>query len=146
MVDEFMINPEIQTIVDEMAKQALRLHVDPEFWTDKQIFANPNNIVLRQMLNYYRTFEKNEERKKLFLPMLEFCVFKYCTDREWREVMGWMFWWVTLYVQDKQYQHELPFMFEAWNDPREWLKTQLPPPPKSEMMIPEGSVIQPDQD
>jgi hypothetical protein len=146
MPDEFTINPEIQSIVNEMTKQAARLHIDDEFWADTKIFANPNNIVLRQMRNYYLMFEKDEGRKQLFLPVLEFCIFKYCTDREWREVMGWIFWWINLYVQDKQYQHELPLMFEAWNDPREWIKEDLKTCKPKELMIPEGSQMLPEQD
>jgi len=145
MTDEFTINPAIQEIVDAITVQASRLEIDDAFWEDPQIFANPNNIVLRQMFRYYERNELNQDRKRTYLPLLKFMIFKYCTDRQDREVLGWFFWWVCLYVQDKQYRHELPFQFESWNDPREWLKASLVDKPK-EMMIPEGSQMLPPEE
>lgn len=126
------LDPELKKALD-IFKQC---KVDANFWGDERAFNQkiPNNIIFRKMREFYIFFEEDPEMKEYFTPVLDFLIFMYVVHPKWRMRIGWMFWWVILYVQDKQFTDEVgdKMQLETWNDPRVWkdwiLKGQQPPP------------------
>ena len=98
--------------------------VDEAFWDEPNLFSEkvPNNIILKKMRYFYLIHETDEEMKEYFLPFLEWFICMYVTVPEMRMRIGWMFWWVVIYVQDKQFieEEKSRFQLEIWTDPRVW--------------------------
>jgi hypothetical protein len=100
------------------------VEVDSEFWNEKNpIWQVPNNHVMLMMRTVYWNCETDEEFKKVLGPVIDKMVWLYISFPEWRARVGWMTWFLQLYVMDKQFQHETgaQYLPEHWNDPRKWV-------------------------
>jgi hypothetical protein len=107
-----------------IGKMMNSVEVSEDVWKeDNPIWQNTNNHVMLMLRTYYWKHETEGELKESFGAALDKMVWLYVSFPEWRVRIGWMFWFVSLYIIDKQVQKEqgFPFNPEVWNDPRKWL-------------------------
>lgn len=124
-------DPVLRERMDVIGKMMASVEVSEEVWDEKNpIWQNTNNHVLLMLRTYYWKHETDEEMKKTFGAALDKMVWLYVSFPEWRVRIGWMFWFVNLYIIDKQVKKEsgFPFNPEIWNDPRKWVLAEKADP------------------
>ena len=102
------------------------IEVSPDVWNEENpIWQNTNNHVFLMLRTYYWKHEKDDEFKKVFGAVLDKMVWLYVSYPEWRARLGWIAWFLNLYILDKQIQKETGARLEpeVWNDPRHWMLT-----------------------
>ena len=101
------------------------VEVSAEVWDENNpIWQNSNNHVMLMLRTYYWKHETDGEIKESFGAALDKMVWLYVSYPEWRARIGWMFWFINLYIIDKQVQKEEGYHPEIWNDPRKWILAQ----------------------
>jgi hypothetical protein len=121
------IDDTIKKLILVLGDVASKLEIDPEFWAPgNPLWQSTNNHVMLMLRQYYWDNEPDDEFKKSFGVVLDKIVWLFVSDAEWRARLGWVFWFVNLYILDKQVQAEMECKFvpEFWNDPRKWTLTQ----------------------
>jgi len=107
-----------------VGKMCESVEIAPEIWEETNpIWQNSNNHVMLMLRTYYWKHEKDDEFKQSFGRLLDKMVWLYVSFPEWRARIGWMSWFLNLYIIDKQIQKEagIGMQPEVWNDPRKWI-------------------------
>ena len=99
------------------------VEIDQEFWDPKNpMWQNTNNHAMLMLRTYYYNHEFDDEFKHVFGGMIDGMVWLYVTHPEWRARLGWITWFLQMYVLDRQIIQEdgVQIHHEVWNDPRKW--------------------------
>lgn len=121
--DKMNIDPIIKDRLLGMVKVLDTLEVDPALWDPKNvIWQNTNNHVMFMLRAYYHTHETDPEIKQILGSLIDHMVWLYVCAPELRARLGWMVWFLIVYVTDNQFKQETGTGLhpEPWNDPRSW--------------------------
>jgi hypothetical protein len=129
--NEYQIHGDGKLTIDPIILDRLRgmsivigsLELDPELWNPSNpIWRNSNNHVMLMFRQYYMSHETDETLKSIFGPIIDHFVWMYVAIPELRARIGWMLWFLIVYVTDNQFKKEtgVGFQPEPWNDPRQW--------------------------
>lgn len=117
------IDPIIKERLDGMCMVLNSLEIDPEVWDDKNpIWKNTNNHVMFMLRRYYHEHETDKEMHFIMGSLIDHFVWLYVSFPEFRARMGWLTWFIIVYVTDNQFREETKTGLapEPWNDPRSW--------------------------
>ena len=122
-------NDELKQRLMQFGPMVASIQIDESFWDPAQPYYQvPNNHTMLMLRNLYHSSEYDDEFKATFGKFLDFAVWMYITFPEWRARLGWITWFLQMYVVDKQlYKEPLPpgwegqYDPEVWTDPRKWM-------------------------
>jgi hypothetical protein len=117
------LDPIIKERLFGVARVLNSLQIDAELWKlDNPIWRNSNNHVMFMLRQYYYANETDEEMKVVFGSIIDHIVWLYVTAPEIRARIGWMVWFMVVYITDNQFKKEVNsgFVPEVWTDPRKW--------------------------
>lgn len=121
--DQMNMDPIVKERLVGMVTVLNSLEIDPEMWDPKNpIWQNTNNHVMLMLRQYYHVHEKDEEMKAILGSLIDHFVWLYVSFPEVRARIGWMTWFMVVYVTDHQFREEtgVALLPEPWNDPRKW--------------------------
>jgi hypothetical protein len=134
------LDPIIKERLHGVAGILSTLELDPEMWDiNNPIWQNTNNHVMLMLRKYYDENETDPEIKAILGPLIDHLVWLYVIAPELRARLGWMTWFIIVYVTDNQFKKETGQMGmqpEPWNDPRNWALAKEVVNPITTVMIP----------
>lgn len=121
--DQMNVDPIVKERLNAMVMILDSLELDPSMWDEKNpIWQNTNNHVMYMLRKYYHAHEKDDELHKVLGSLIDHFVWMYVSFPEIRARIGWITWFMVVYVTDHQFREEagVGLLPEPWNDPRNW--------------------------
>jgi hypothetical protein len=137
------IDPIIKERLQAIALTLNSLELDESLWDENNpVWQNTNNHVMLMMRRYYHENEIDPEMHAILGPIIDHFVWLYVIDLETRARIGWIAWFLIVYVTDNQFKQDTGRSFnpEIWNDPRNWILAKEAKNEVTTVLIPNDTV------